>query len=432
MKIRIDNGFIITADINDTCFEGCVLVDGDTILYAGPEALAPPFAADRVIDAKGGIVSPGFVNTHTHIAMTLMRGYADDMPLMRWLQEKIWPAEEHLDEEAVYWGTMLGVAEMAAGGVTCFSDMYNFTDVIARAAHETGMRAMIATAVIDVDAGGDERLRKAEALLDTIRDYPLVYAAIGPHAEYTVSPEMYKKVRDFALRLGVRIHTHISETRSEHEECQKRHGKTPIALLESLGVLEAPVMAAHCVWVSDEDIDIMARRGVSVMSCPGSNLKLGSGIARASRMMERGVTVSCATDGAASNNNLSMMEEMTLLALLQKGTERNPELIPVSTALKTATINGARTLGLEQVTGSIEAGKQADIVIIDTSGPRYCPRTSLLNHMVYSASDADVVLTMVAGKVLYQNGEITFGDIIDIKKNAQCCAAHIIGEAKGG
>lgn len=432
MKIRIDNGFIISADVNDACYEGCVLVDGDTILYAGPESLAPPFEADHVIDAKGGIVAPGFVNTHSHIPMTLLRGYADDMNLQRWLAEKIWPAEAHLDEDAVYWGTMLGIAEMVAGGTTCFSDMYNFTDVIARASNEAGIRALIATAVLDIDGGGDRRLKTAEGLFDIVKDYPLVSAAIGPHAEYTVSPAMFEKIRDAALRLNARIHTHISETKLEHEDSLKRHGKTPIALLESLGVMEAPVMAAHCVWVSDEDIEIMAGHGVGVMSCPGSNLKLGSGVARTARMLEHGVTVSCATDGASSNNNLSMMEEMTLLSFLQKGVERNPELIPAKTAVKTATFYGAKTLGMEQTIGSIEAGKQADLIIIDTSGPRYCPRTDLLNHMVYSGSDADVSLTMVAGKVLYENGAITFGDIEEIKAGAQRCASRMINLARGG
>lgn len=432
MKIRISNGYIISADANDACYEGCVLIEDDAILYAGPEALAPPFEADRIIDAKGGIVSPGFVNTHSHIPMTLMRSFADDMPLMQWLKEKIWPAEEHLDEEAIYWGTMLGIAEMVAGGTTCFSDMYNFTDVIARAANEAGIRALVGTAVLDVDGGGDKRMKTAEALFEAVKDYPLVQAAIGPHAEYTVSPELFKKVRDLALQLGSRIHVHISETQGEHAECIQRHGKTPIALLDSLGVFEAPVMAAHCVWISDEDMEIMARSGVSAMSCPGSNLKLGSGIARVSRMLQHGVTVSCATDGAASNNNLSMMEEMTLLALLQKGTERDPELIPAKAAVKIATFNGAKTLGLEHVTGSIEAGKQADLVVLDTSGMRYCPKTSLLNHFVYSGSDADVVLTMVAGKVLYENGMITFADPEEIKANAQRCARRLIGGAEGG
>jgi len=432
MKIRISNGYIISADAHDACYEGCVLVEGDAILYAGPEALAPPFDADRVIDAKGGIVAPGFVNTHSHIPMTLLRGFADDMPLMRWLQEKIWPAEENLDDEAIYWGTMLGIAEMVSGGTTCFSDMYNFTDVIARAAHEAGIRALIATSVLDIDGGGERRMKTAEALFETVRDYPLVQAAIGPHAEYTVSPHLLEKVRDFALRRGARIHVHISETQGEHAECIQRHGKTPIALLESLGVLEAPVMAAHCVWVSDEDIEIMARYGVGVMSCPGSNLKLGSGVARVSRMLQKGVTVSCATDGAASNNNLSMMEEMTLLTLLQKGVERDPELIPAKTAVKIATFNGAKTLGLENITGSIEAGKQADIIILNTSGVRYCPKNDLLNHFVYSGSDADVVLTMVAGNVLYENGDITFAKLDEIIANAQRCARRLIGSTEGG
>jgi 5-methylthioadenosine/S-adenosylhomocysteine deaminase len=425
MKIRIENGFVVTADSNDTCIDGCVLVENDIIVYVGTEAEAPLFAADRIIDAQGGIVAPGFINTHTHVPMTMMRGYADDTALMDWLQNHIWPAEARLTEDAVYWGTMLSMSEFAAAGVTCFSDMYNFNEQIARAAHDSGIRALIATAVLDIDGGGDTRLKRAEAFFDFVKDYDRIQAAIGPHAEYTVSPAMFKRIRDLAEKLNSRIHVHISETKGEHEESIARHGKTPIGLLESLGVLELPVMAAHCVWVSDEDMDIMACHGVSVMSCPGSNLKLGSGIPRVAKMLEKGVNVSCATDGAASNNNLSMMEEMTLTALLQKGVNLDPSLIPAKEALRIATINGAKALGLSEITGSLEAGKQADLIIIDTKGVRWCPRANLVNHLVYSGSDADVKLTMVGGDIIYENGQITFGDIEEIKAKASHYAAEL-------
>ncbi len=426
MNICIKNGFLITADSNDRCLKGCVHVKDDIISYAGNETDAPSFQADRVIDAKGGIVSPGFIDTHTHIPMNLLRGAADDMALMDWLNNKIWPAEEKLDEDAVYWGTMLGIAELVSGGVTCFSDMYNFTETIARAANESGIRALIATAIVDNDGQGDRRLKKAEELFDIVKGYKRVNAAIGPHAEYTVSPDMFKKVRDCALRLNSRVHVHISETKGEHDGCISRHGMTPIALINSLGLTDFHVMAAHCVWVEDEDIEIMAEKAISVMSCPGSNLKLGSGIARTAKMIETGVNVSCATDGAASNNNLSMMEEMTLFALLQKGINLNAALIPAKTALKTATINGAKALGLDRITGSLEAGKQADIIIIDTTGLRFCPETDLLNHLVYSGSDSDVTLTMVGGDILYESGSITFADAEEIKSNARQYSKKIL------
>ena len=217
-----------------------------------------------------------------------------------------------------------------------------------------------------------------------------------------------------------------SETIGEHKDCVARHGKTPIALLHSLGVLESPVMAAHCVWLEDQDMEIMAENGVHVMSCPGSNLKLGSGIARVAKMLDYGINVSCATDSAASNNNLSMMEEMTLLALLQKGVNQDAELVPAKTAVKIATANGAKALGMDGITGSLEAGKQADIIVLDIGSVRYYPRTDLLNHMVYSGNDTDVVLTMVGGDILYENGKITFGDIDEIKAKAQFYAAKII------
>ena len=426
MDILIKNGFLITADQNNTRTSGCVQIKDGIIVYAGDEKNAPDFDAGRIIDAQGGIVAPGFVDTHTHVPMNLFRGYADDMPLMDWLQKKIWPAEAKLTSEAVYNGSMLAIAELIMGGVTCFSDMYSDMDMIAKAADDAGIRALIASAVIDIDGNGDKRLENAEAFFETVKAYKRVDAAIGPHAEYTVSPAMLEKVRDLAKTYGKRIHIHVSETIGEHKECIERHGKTPIKLLHSLGVLDMPTMAAHCVWIDDGDMAVMAEKNVSVMSCPGSNLKLGSGIARVSKMLEYGINVSCATDGAASNNNLSMMEEMTLLALLQKGVNEDAALIPAATAFRTATINGAKALGMDGFTGSIEAGKQADIIIIDTKGIRYCPRTNLLNHLVYSGSDADVVLTMVGGDILYENGKLTFADIDEIKAKAEESAAKII------
>ena len=428
MSIRINNGFIITADAQDTCFEGCVIEQDGIIAYAGPQDLAPDIAVSRTIDAKGGIIMPGLINTHTHVAMNLLRGYADDLALMDWLQNSIWPAENRLDEDAVYWGTMLAIAEMAAGGVTCFSDMYNFTKQIAKAADDAGIRALIATAVLDIDGQGDRRLISAAELFDVVKDYRLVDAAVGPHAEYTVSPAMFAKVGEFAHKHHSRIHVHISETKGEHEDSVKRHGKTPVGLLNSLGLFDLPVMAAHCVWLSDDDIAVLGEKGAHVMSCPGSNLKLGSGIARVANMLSAGVNVSCATDGAASNNNLSMMEEMTLVSLLQKGVNLEPTLIPAKTAVRIATINGAKALGLDQITGSIEEGKQADLVVVNTSGLRYCPKTNLLHHLVYSGSDADVALTMVNGKVLYENGQITFADIEEIKTKASAHASKLFAK----
>ena len=209
MKKSIRNGFLITADSSDICLNGCVLIDGDTIVYAGEEQDAPDFQADRVIDANGGIIAPGFVDTHTHVPMNLFRGYADDMQLMDWLKNKIWPAEAKLTPDAVYWGSMLAIAELIQGGVTCFSDMYNFTDVIARAANDAGIRAMIASAVIDIDGKGAKRLKEAAAFFDTAADYKRVSAAIGPHAEYTVSPKMFKEIAETAQALGARIHIHV-------------------------------------------------------------------------------------------------------------------------------------------------------------------------------------------------------------------------------
>lgn len=427
MNICIKNGFLITANKNGECYEGCVHVSDDVISYVGTEENAPEFDADRTIDANGGIIAPGFVNTHTHIPMNLFRSAADDMALMDWLQNAIWPAEDRLTSEDVYWGSMLGMAELVAGGVTCFNDMYNFVFDTVKAANDSGIRGVVGATVIDLGKSVEERLEEAEKLFEHVKDMKRVSAAIAPHAEYTVSEESFKKLIKTATKLDSRIHIHISETKGEHEDSIKRNGKTPIEVVQSVGLLELPIMAAHCVWVSDSDMDIMARYNVGVMSCPQSNLKLGSGIARIADMMEKGITVSCATDGAGSNNNLSMMEEMTYMAMLQKGTKHEPKVMPARTAVETATINGAKVLGLDKSIGSLEAGKQSDLIILDTTGIRYCPRANLLNSFVYSGSDSDVVLTMIDGEILYENGKFNRIDIEEIKANANRCAKRLLG-----
>ena len=426
MNIYIKNGFLITANNKEECYEGCVQIKDAVISYVGKQETAPDFKADRVIDAKGGIIAPGFVDTHTHIPMNLFRSAADDMDLMDWLQNAIWPAEDNLTAEDVYWGSMLGMAELVAGGVTCMNDMYNFSYDIAKAAQDSGIRAVIGATIIDMGKSVEDRLAEARDLFEQVKDYERVEASIAPHAEYTVSKQTFEKIITAANELSSRIHVHISETQGEHEDCIKRNGKTPIALLDSLGVLELPVMAAHCVWVSDEDMRIMADKNVGVMSCPQSNLKLGSGIARVADMLDMGINVSCATDGAGSNNNLSMMEEMTYMAMLQKTLRRNPKVMPAMKAVETATINGAKVLRMDKSIGSLEAGKQADIIIIDTSGIRYCPKANLLSNFVYSGSDSDVSMTMIGGEVLYENGEFTKVDIDEIKTNAQVCAERLL------
>ncbi len=425
MNIYIKNGFLITANNKAECYEGCVQINDAVISYVGKQETAPDFKADRVIDAKGGIIAPGFVDTHTHIPMNLFRSAADDMDLMDWLQNAIWPAEDNLTSKDVYWGSMLGMAELVSGGVTCMNDMYNFSYDIAKAAQDSGIRAVIGATIIDMGKSVEDRLAEARDLFEQVKDYERVEAAIAPHAEYTVSKQTFEKILETANELSSRIHVHVSETQGEHEDCIKRNGKTPIALLNSLGVLDLPVMAAHCVWVSDEDLKIMSDKNVGVMSCPQSNLKLGSGIARVADMLDMGINVSCATDGAGSNNNLSMMEEMTYMAMLQKTLRKNPKVMPAMKAVETATINGAKVLGMEKSIGSLEAGKQADIIIIDTSGIRYCPKANLISNFVYSGSDSDVVMTMIGGEILYENGRFNRVDIDEIKTNAQRCAEKL-------
>ncbi len=426
MNTCIKNGFIITSDETCSTVNGCVHVTDGVITYVGADSLAPNFSAERTIDVSGDIIAPGFVNTHTHIPMNLFRGYANDMTLMDWLENAIWPAEEKLTGDDVYWGSMLGMAELIAGGVTCFNDMYNFMFDTVKAADDSGIRGVVGATIIDLGKSIDERLAEADELFARVKDYDRIDAAIAPHSEYTVSAESFGKLIKTAHKHNSRIHVHVSETQGEHEGCIKRNGQTAIARLKRLGVLDLPTMAAHCVWVSDSDMEIMADKNVGVMSCPQSNLKIGSGIARISKLIDHGIKVSCATDGAGSNNNLSMMEEMTLIAMLQKGTNYDPKLIPAKTAVQIATINGAKVIGQENKIGSLEVGKQADIIVIDTSGLRYCPSDNLLNHMVYSGSDSDVVLTMVGGEILYENGEFSRIDVAEVMAKANSAASRLL------
>ena len=428
MDTVIKNAYVITADSEDHVYEnGCVWVKDKRIHFVGDMADAPDTDGARMIDAHGAAVLPGFINTHTHIPMSLLRGIASDLPLKAWLEEKIYPAEAKLTGEAVYWGSMLSILEMLAGGITCFSDMYFFSDDIAKAVHKSGIRAFLSSAIIDSVPGGDKRLARAVAFHRDWDGRGNIRVTMAPHAEYTVSADLFRKIRHEAEKHKMRIHIHVSETEQEHKDCIKRNGKTPVGWLNGLGLLDLPVMAAHCVHVEDADMDIMAEKNVSVLSCPQSNLKLASGVAPLQRMIKKGITVSLGTDGAASNDNQSMMEEMTLASLLQKGVYRDAENIPARKALRMATIAGAEALGIAQETGSIETGKRADIVLLKTNGVRYTPKTDTLNNIVYSGSDHDIYLTMVNGEILYENGVYAFIDAGEVKEKANQYAAKILG-----
>jgi 5-methylthioadenosine/S-adenosylhomocysteine deaminase len=380
---------------------------------------------DEVINASGKILIPGLVNTHTHLSMTLMRGLADDMPLDTWLNNYIWPVEAKLNPEYCYAGALVACAEMIKSGTTCFNDMYFFMDHVAKAADEAGLRGIISHGMIDF---GDEDKRRKE-FKESIRIIKKchntadgrIQVAFGPHSPYTCSKELLSEVKREADKYGVRIHIHVSETEKEVSDILEVHGKRPFEYLDEIGFLGSEVTAAHAVWLSDNEIDIINQNGVKLSHNPSSNMKLSSGISPVSELLRKEACVSLGTDGPASNNNMDMFEEMKIAALLQKVTTMDPTVLNADQVFKMATINGAKSLGLEDQIGSIEVGKKADITLIDTRSPQLTPFRNPISHLVYSANGGNVDTVICNGKILMKNRELLTLDenmILEAAKNA--------------
>ena len=395
---------------------GDIGIENGRILFCG--VTPANWTADETIDCQEKLITPGLVNAHTHAAMTLFRSYADDMALMDWLQKKIWPAEANLTAEDVYWGSQLAIAEMLASGTTAFADMYFFMDQVAQACVETGMRASLSRGLIAVDGPGqEERFAENEQLFKDFHGAAdgRITVMLGPHAPYTCPPRCMEKVVAIAHRIGAEIHVHLSETKDEVEKCQRIYGKSPVALLDDLGVFDCGTLAAHCVWVSEQDIRILAEKKVRVVHNPSSNLKLASGAAPVSAMLEAGVTVALGTDGATSNNKLDMLEEIRLASFLQKLDRMDPTALPSRQVLQMAHQGGAAAIGQGDVLGRIESGYKADLTIYNTTAPHWCPQHDLASILTYAAASADVSHTLVDGRVLYRNGEFTTIDIAKVK-----------------
>lgn len=363
--------------------------------------------AKQVIHAKGKLALPGLVNTHTHIAMGLLRNYADDLPLMDWLETAIFPAEAKLTEDAIYWGTQLGIAEMLRSGTTCFNDMYFFMDTTAQVVAETGIRAVLSRGLAGVSPSAQEALQENKELYTTWHGYDnhRIKVMLGPHAIYTCPEAYLVQVKALAEELGAEIHMHMSETLFEVETSFKEHGKSPVAYVADLGLMEHGFVAAHCVHVSEEDMTILKEKEVRVAHNPQSNLKLASGIAPLEKILAKGILVGLGTDGSASNNNADMLEEVRLAALLHKGTTLQAKEIPAPTALSLGTEMGAKVLGYPTL-GRIETGYMADIVLYDMSGMHWLPKNNVLSSFVYAANSSDADTVIVAGKVLMEKKEL--------------------------
>jgi 5-methylthioadenosine/S-adenosylhomocysteine deaminase len=408
VKLLVRHATLVTVNARDEVLEGADLaIAEDRIVGVG--AVPDGFVPDRVLDGRDRIVLPGLINTHTHLSMTLMRNFADDLAFWPWLLERIKPLEDHLTPEDVRIGARLGLAELIRGGTTCFHDMYFYMDQVAEEVASAGMRACLTGALFD-NAGQGAALLKSAVELHAHwhgRAEGRVTVRLGPHSPYLCSPGYLREILAEAERLDCGLHIHVAETEREVEESRQRHGRTPVQLLAELGCFRVPVVAAHGIYVDATDQRLLREGGVSIAHNPSSNLKLANGIAPVATLLEQGINVGLGTDSAASNNNLNLFEEMHLAALLQKWLERDAEALPAREVLRMATIQGARALGLDAELGSLEVGKQADVIVVDAAQPHLNPRHDPVALLVYSAQAADVTTVLVKGRLLLDERKLT-------------------------
>ncbi len=371
----------------------------------------------EVIDAKGGIVLPGLVNTHTHLPMTLFRGLADDLPLNIWLNEHIFPAEkENINPKSVRYGTLLACSEMLLSGTTTCCDGYFLEEIVAEAVNDSGMRAVLGHGVIDFPAPGvadpSENIKTAVAFVKKwLGVSPNIIPSIFCHSPYTCSTRTLKDAKTAADNEGLLFQIHVSETKQELNQIQSEHRMTPVEYLDSIGILDANTLLAHCVWIDDHDIEIIAKQNAKISHNPESNMKLAAGVAPVPRFLDSGITVGLGTDGCASNNNLDLFQEMDTTAKLHKVISHDPTVMDAKSVIVMATIGGAKAIGLGNEIGSIEVGKQADLIIIDTDKPHLTPLYNPVSHIVYAASGSDVRDVLVAGEFLVRNRKLLTLDL---------------------
>lgn len=423
----------MTASESDPCkyFVGNIGIADGKILFADAE----PASVDRFrarshepleeIEGEGMVALPGFINLHNHVSMSLMRSYADDMPLMPWLNDKIWPFEAKLNGEDIYLGAKLGIAEMLLGGTTTFVDMYWHSDRVADAMSEMGIRGVVCPTFVgaNYDNFEPEAIRMAEKYGSKKGRIQIMLA---PHAAYTCPPDTLKKALKIADRYGLGIQIHVSETLDEQRMIREQYGKTPVAHLRDVGLFERPVLAAHCVYVDEADMEIMARCGVSVAHNPQSNMKLASGIAPVSRMLEAGINVGIGTDGPSSNNDLDMWEELRTASLLQKVATLNPCALTAYQTLRMATVHGAKAIGREGELGVIAPGALADLILVDMRRPHLSPQNDLIANLVYCGKASDVDTVIVDGQVVVKEHQLLMADVQTL-----CCeAGERVGEIK--
>jgi 5-methylthioadenosine/S-adenosylhomocysteine deaminase len=417
-------------DARPVLTNGYVGVNGRKVTYVGDKAPAEPAA--RVINGSRRLLMPGLINSHSHLPMSLLRGYADDYRLQEWLFDFIFPAEGKMDERCIAAGIRLGLAESIRFGVISCTDMYFHLPQIAEAVIESGAKANITNALLclDMDKFDFEKDRATIENREVLSRFKSNLSAssngggrlildAGIHAEYTSGPAAWRKSVEFAAENNLRIQIHLSETEHEHEACIKKYGKTPAAILHENGVFSRKTTAAHCCWLSEDDMDILAANGATAAHCPISNLKLSAGAAQVVKMQAHGMNVALGTDGACSNNNFDLFEEIKTAALLQKYLTKDPTALPAYEAIKLATVNGAIGQGRENETGKIKVGYDADLIMLNLDAPHLLPLNEPCSAVAYSARGGDVCMTMVQGKILYENGEYKTLDLEKIRHEVE-------------
>ena len=426
MSILIKKAVILTQNKKREQLHGDIYIENQEVIQVSEKPIFTE--ADYKIDGRKKLVLPGLVNTHTHIPMTLLRGYGDDMVLKKWLEERIWPAEAKLDSKSVEIGTKLGLLEMISTGTTTFLDMYFFEDTIGEVSEKVGMRAFLGFAMIDSgtpEYPADKLISECERFVKKWKDHEIVKPVVAPHGIYTCGPENLQKSLEIANKYNVLLHIHCSETREEVYDIQKRYGLRPIGQLKKYGLLCEKMVLAHCGWITKNEILDIKKGGAKVSHCPVSNMKIATGgFTPVPELIEAGVPVSLGTDGAASNNTLDMLDTMKFCALIHKHHRWDPTILPVQTVFDFATINGAQCLGLEDI-GSIEKGKKADLIMLDLDKPHLTPRYDLVSHLTYAARGSDVSTTIVNGKPLMLENEFLTLDYNSILEDAEKCAKKL-------
>ncbi len=410
--------------------EGLIAIKDDVITYVGKETNAPPIKAEKTIDGHGKVATPGLVNCHTHLPMTIFRGIAEDQELDKWLSETIWPLEAKLKSGDVYDGALLGCLEMIKSGTTCFSDMYFHGDIVAKAVEKAGLRCVLAPGIIEREDAerGEKRLKDSVEFARRFDGYAegRVRVRFGPHAVYTCSPNLLMKIRDMASKLNVGIHIHLAESKDMGELVKEKYGSTEVELLESIDFLKPDVLAAHCIYLSEKEMQMMAKWDVKVSYNPVANMKVALGVPKIMDLVNLGVTVGIGTDGPASNNALDMFESMKVAALLQKVYYMDSTVLPAQSVVKMATIDGARALGLEESVGSLEVGKKADVILVDFRKPHLTPVHDFYANMVYSARGSDVETVIVDGNVLMEEREVKTLEEEDVMERAKETALDLL------